>query len=538
MRRVSAKWIVAATFLPFLGCESRSFEIPPPNTEQQIEKYYPQSIEKDVDLLFVIDNSGSMEAEQRNLAAQFPKLIEALRSDKLGGAIPNVHIGVVSTDLGAGPFDLPSCEAIRGDGGQLQTTRRVAGCEPPRDPWISYIDGQTNIPGCNAATPSDAVNCVKTAFSCIAELGIEGCGFEMQLESARLALDPGANVNPNFLRPDAFLAIVFITDEDDCSARDVQLFSPALQGLTDPLGPLTSFRCFEFGIQCDINDRTKNGPRNGCIPTKTHDYLYKVEDYIKFFEKLKPAGRLIMAAIAGPTGPVSVGQENNNPNLNPSCSSNNGFAVPAIRLEKVVSAFNGQITSVCDEDFGPAMTALGKKIVASLGGQCIDTPLLLPNGGVACHEGVGPCKIPQCPQGETCDPTEGVCVAAGGQKTEQRCGATCLDGVDCAITEVTGFGTSGEVRTQIAKCPRKYFLDPSIPKGGCEGDCPCWRIVPRTKDCTADLKVSPFGLEVMRQGDAPKGTVAVARCRSATFPWSDAKVQQAAAHCTAPAVGQ
>ncbi len=58
-----------------------------------------------IDLLFVIDKSGSMEQEQENLAAQFPGLIEALRAPKYGGEgcsdqaldkcnIPDLHIGV------------------------------------------------------------------------------------------------------------------------------------------------------------------------------------------------------------------------------------------------------------------------------------------------------------------------------------------------------------------------------------------------------------------------------------------------------------
>jgi len=113
---------------------------------------------------------------------------------------------------------------------------------------------------------------VKTAFQCIAKLGTQGCGYEHSLESARRALDPQSNINPGFLRDDAFLAIVFITDEDDCSARNPQLFDPTQAALTDPLGPLTSFRCFEFGITCDINDRNKMGPRHNCVPAQ--DWLW------------------------------------------------------------------------------------------------------------------------------------------------------------------------------------------------------------------------------------------------------------------------
>ncbi|MCK5797977.1 MAG: hypothetical protein KAI47_12365, partial [Deltaproteobacteria bacterium] len=59
----------------------RSFEDPYDKTEAQEKGYYPQNVQKDVDLLFVVDNSGSMAEHQKNLVANFPKLIEALRTD-------------------------------------------------------------------------------------------------------------------------------------------------------------------------------------------------------------------------------------------------------------------------------------------------------------------------------------------------------------------------------------------------------------------------------------------------------------------------
>jgi hypothetical protein len=526
MFRLSSLLLALVATPLLLGCPSRSFEIPPPKGERQTKKFYPQSIEKDVDLLFVIDNSGSMEQEQTALQNNFPKLIEALRSKKLGDQLPNIHIGVVSSDLGAGNYSLPSCEVTGGDGGQLQNTERVAGCTAPTDSFIKSIEGVTNIPNCKG----DSVECVKDAFKCIASLGTQGCGFEMQLEAARRALDPKLNLNPGFLREDAFLAVIFITDEDDCSARNPQLFDPQQQGLTDPLGPLTSFRCFEFGVQCDVNDRNKLGPRKNCVAA--FDWLYKVEDYNKFFESLKPSkDRIIMAAIAGPKDPVVVGKDGQNPSLKASCQGANGVAVPAIRIMSVVDNFQGQFASVCEPSkFGEALQALGEKIVASLGGQCIQAPLLLPNGGIACHQGAGNCKMPQCKEG-TCNTQTGLC-EKDGKSTGDYCGTTCLDKVECEISEIVGRGTANETRSSIKKCPSKYFLDPTIAKDACGTDCPCWRLVPRPADCTAALKVSPFGLEIMRQGDPPKGTEAEALCRSATFKWDDPIVQGAASHCT------
>ena len=85
--------------------------------------------------------------------------------------------------------------------------------------------------------------------------GRSGCGLEHQIASAAIALGFGGTIpasNVGFLRPDAFLAVVFITNEDDCSAPpDTPLFDIASgTTLASPLGPLSSFRCNEFGHLC------------------------------------------------------------------------------------------------------------------------------------------------------------------------------------------------------------------------------------------------------------------------------------------------
>jgi len=121
------------------------------------------------------------------------------------------------------------------------------------------------------------------------------------------------NGNPGFLRRDTILAIVFVTKRIDCSARNPQLFDPH-----DPsLGPL-GFRCFEKGVRCDVNDRDVPGERHLCKPA--FDWLYKVKEYVHFFESLKqepPEDRMILAAIAGPPSPVVVGHTKGTPTLEP-----------------------------------------------------------------------------------------------------------------------------------------------------------------------------------------------------------------------------
>lgn len=292
-----------------------------------------------VDILFVIDNTGSTESERLTLWENVHHLFEGLRSATTG-KLPSLHVGVISTDLGAGNYGLQTCEVVGGDGGKLLSTPRIAACQPPTGSFIRFEEGQQ----INVLGVEPTIAALREAYGCISMLGDGGCAFEMYLESARRALDPKRKVNPGFLRPGAALLVVFIGTEDDCSARNLELFDPAQHGLNDPLGPLTSFRCFEFGIRCDINDRHTLGPRKGCVPA--YDWLYRVEDYIKFFAGL---GRPVaMAGLLGPREPVAVGKDGKNPWVEASCQGANGVAAPALRLHAVMDAFPHVSGAACE----------------------------------------------------------------------------------------------------------------------------------------------------------------------------------------------
>ncbi len=112
--------------------------------------------------------------------------------------------------------------------------------------FISNVGGQANYTG---ALPD--------VFSCIAQLGANGCGFEHQLASVARALGADGAAPPaenaGFLRPNAELAIVLLTNEDDCSApANTTLFglNGGTQSITNPLGPIANYRCNQFGHLC------------------------------------------------------------------------------------------------------------------------------------------------------------------------------------------------------------------------------------------------------------------------------------------------
>src|SRR5690349_8944324 len=76
---------------------------------------------RNLDVLFMIDNSASMQISQANLVRDFPSFTSVLQA--LPGGQPNIHVAVVSSDMGAGDGTAKPCTAT-GDAGRFQTTPR------------------------------------------------------------------------------------------------------------------------------------------------------------------------------------------------------------------------------------------------------------------------------------------------------------------------------------------------------------------------------------------------------------------------------
>jgi hypothetical protein len=371
MRRL---YLASLGLLALAGCPDRKISEVNPNQDKEEFKDIPVQLNRDLDILFVIDNSGSMEEEQQSLATNFPLFIDRLET--IEGGLPNIHMGVVSSDVGAGPFNISMCSGT-GDNGQLQTTPQVTGCSPPTGAYISDIkesDGTrtTNYTGTLADT-----------FSCIARLGITGCGFEQHLESMRRALNGSNNFNNGFLRDNAYLAVIFIQDEDDCSTRDSQMFDTSQNSTSDPLGPLSSFRCYEFGVDCETgnDDRRAPGPRTNCVAKEDSQYMYGVQEYVDFLKGLKEDDSLIIiGGIIGNPEPVAVGtdpERPENPALVPSCQSGAGKADPAVRIKGLLDQFPNRnaFTTICNENLADALELIADLLKEAIGNPCINSVL-------------------------------------------------------------------------------------------------------------------------------------------------------------------
>ena len=151
-----------------------------------------------VDILFVVDNSGSMMEEQTNIGRNFQNFFSAIN-----GAGLDYQVGVVTTDV---------TTAI--------TAGKLAGSVPVLTP----------------KTPK-----LEETFAKAIAVGVYGSNVERGLEAMRLALS-APNIqseNKGFLRDGARLAVIVVSDEEDQSQLPVTQYTAFLSQLKGGLKKTT-----------------------------------------------------------------------------------------------------------------------------------------------------------------------------------------------------------------------------------------------------------------------------------------------------------
>jgi hypothetical protein len=314
-----------------------------------------------LDLLFMIDDSPSMQEEQANLARNFPLLIDELK--KMPAGLPDLHLGVVSSDMGPGAALLSGdCGTTGGDRGVLQV-KNNCGLEASQG---RYLVSQ------NGGTTNNFAGDISDVFACMAALGTNGCGFEHQLQSVRMALSGFVSDNNGFLRSDAHLAVVYITDEDDCSA-------PATSTMFDGniAGQDSSLRCSLAGHICNglaPPAAVYSTPLANCSAAPDGGgKLIPVQTFIDEMKLLRTQSVSISviggwpADVASASYAIGYDPTSDVPTLltsMPICESANGKAVVELRMKQFVDAFGaaGKILSICQDDFSDAMAQIGQLI--------------------------------------------------------------------------------------------------------------------------------------------------------------------------------
>jgi hypothetical protein len=259
------------------ACISHPLTQPVPEPEQQTDIYISVAPIRKLDLVFMVDNSPSMAPKVAKMNKQFEKLIAALK-DPSDGQYPDLRVALLDSDLGTGgAYSSGSCgpnesngQNAYGDVGNFQM-RGATGCGMTSGDalWIEYTKG----------SPVNYKGDINQVFACLAtNLGTVGCGEEHQLQAYEFALiaqnlHQGSFANQNnFLRPEAYLGLVFLSDEDDCSAATNDgMFGDK----TELRGESASLRCATRGHTCkgvgNLSDGGPGYPTNQAFQTAFTD---------------------------------------------------------------------------------------------------------------------------------------------------------------------------------------------------------------------------------------------------------------------------
>ncbi|WP_437670542.1 hypothetical protein [Sorangium sp. So ce131] len=265
------------------GCLSRPIEPQDTRTTNTIVERLPQRVDK-IDLLLTIDNSTSMKDKQDILQDAVPDLVgrlvnprcvdpldpkrssaPKLPSDPCPSGmereflpITDIHIGIISTsigDHGAGSCPVEGSSETahfsKNDKGHLVARSDVDDAssndnDPPTYQGLGFLawDPEQKLSPAGEAVFDDLAGggLVPTLKNMVRGVGDRGCGYESQLESwYRFLVDPSPyasiamegrtavlkDVDEDllaqrraFLRPDSLLAIIMLSDENDCSIRE------------------------------------------------------------------------------------------------------------------------------------------------------------------------------------------------------------------------------------------------------------------------------------------------------------------------------
>lgn len=224
------------------SCNKHVFQVHPEECVAEENRAEPIDIEVPADILIVIDNSGSMCEEQANLVANFfdpacpitdldnvdpryknppPEMVATELAScgfvQLLAAYENDwRLGVITTDVGICDNRFGLAEAgVTCDGQPLEWGRRPQrGCLQPDANGKKVLQRGDPAVG-------------ESFRQILGNIQTFGSAFERGLDAVQVFLSPSSRRAPGcendlneFIREDAKLVVIFVTDEDDCSHAD------------------------------------------------------------------------------------------------------------------------------------------------------------------------------------------------------------------------------------------------------------------------------------------------------------------------------
>jgi hypothetical protein len=279
------------------------------------------------DILFVIDDSGSMADEQERVRAGLSRFVATLASSPIAN---DFQIGVTNTSVekfAADAFgNLPA-------NGQVYSAGPASGVPYPDGARVA-VDPATVVSG-TASTYGDFLYAAPapdpgffgsqimasgspslvTDFQNNVLVGTNGSSREQPFRAAELALTARlSGENAGFLRPGARLAIIFVTDEDDCSGPPdgiIRSDTACRDAGTDPASSLVKISDFAAFLQGPIGGEVRDvvigaiagvDCTNGVCTTSTVcSGAVSAPDRIVALLNVMPPARTRLASICDPT---------------------------------------------------------------------------------------------------------------------------------------------------------------------------------------------------------------------------------------------
>ncbi len=432
----------------------------------------------DVDVLFLIDDSFSMEQEQANLAAQIPRLVRDLASPPdlapADGrpdwpAMESLRVAIATSDMGAGTLELGGMGGSSCSSGGKDGALSGAGVYE----W-------------HAGDDADAFAAEVGAV--VREIGVRGCGFEQPLAASARAVSRADTTG--FPREDSLLAVVIVSDEDDCSVESETFFSEApvaernvwcmrQRGRLTPVATLLSQlrgrRTDEQFVLAAITGVSPDLPAG----ITAEEVLARPE----------------MQHVEVPEGPGSSLVPRHACEGFGADGESLGRAAPGRRFVEMAALVPGSVvTSICTDDFGPAIEQIAHRIGREIQGVCLARALPT--------------------TGERVDCSVTVTLPAG-----RRCGefaAYEADGLDgprarCRVAQVDGVVTSGfRYDGGDAACPRLSITEDAQPPVGSVVRAECYFdvLLEDGADCIRDGQCASQRCDLLAQACAPAASVA------------------------------
>ncbi len=332
------------------ACLNRPIDRLDPNTTSTVvERLRTNSVDK-IDILLAIDNSSSMKDKQEILATAVPALIRRLieppcldlatgaptgvtvdakgecpdGSEPEFPAIRDINVGVISSSLGAMTNSICNGAENPDDNGML-VVRGI-----PVEETYQGLGFLAWDPDNKRGGDADIDHLTTQLGQMVRGVEQKGCGFEMQLESIHRFLsdpEPYASLQPEgdgivkvgvngdllaqreaFLRPDSLVAVLLLSDENDCSFDPAQQPNQLLAGADD--GPGGFFKgtseclddpadaccqsCYGHDDNCDVGGNCSASIYTAdedpgdlkCWQQKErygYDFLYPVQRYVNAF---------------------------------------------------------------------------------------------------------------------------------------------------------------------------------------------------------------------------------------------------------------